>query len=205
MEKSEHITKLAGALVGFQADMENVSKDATNPFYKSGYATLENTISTAKPHLKAHGLAFSQLPSGENELTTILMHESGEYISATARMTPKDATPQGQGSAITYLRRYALSAVLGIATEDDDDGNEASKLNKAPVASKTAPSATKPADPTLRQKQRIVELLKELGREVDKDTVGTVVLKLTKLELIEEAYPQIIDRLTVLADEAHNK
>lgn len=204
MEKSESITKLASALVAFQADMENVSKDATNPFYKSGYATLENIITTAKPHLGKHGLAFAQLPAGDNELTTVLMHESGEYIAATARMTPKDATPQGQGSAITYLRRYALSAALGIATEDDDDGNAASTPKPPAKPPKTGPSTTKIPATVLSQKKRIADLLKEMG-QFDKDTVGDVVFKLTKLELIEEAYPQIIDRLTALADEARNK
>jgi hypothetical protein len=67
-----------------------------------------------------------QIPDG-NGLTTIIMHDSGEWIRATATLTLDKQTPQGQGSAITYMRRYALSAALGIATEDDDGGNEASK------------------------------------------------------------------------------
>src|SRR5215210_9397470 len=127
MEKSESITKLAGALAAFQGEVENVKKDSTNPFFKSKYASLENVISTVKPLLAKNGLSYSQRPSGENELSTILMHLSGEWIGATAKMTPKDSSPQAQGSAMTYMRRYALSALLGLATEDDDDGNEASK------------------------------------------------------------------------------
>lgn len=159
----ENITGIAKALVGFQADMENVTKDATNPFYKSKYATLENILTAAKPHLKKHGLAVVQFPEGDG-LTTMIVHESGEALQATANLHMKDATPQGQGSAITYMRRYALSAALGIATEDDDDGNAASK---APVASKTGlgtqPVQEKGKDPAMvlrAQKDRVMSLLK---------------------------------------------
>jgi hypothetical protein len=166
MEKSESVAKLATALVAFQADMENVTKDGTNPFFKSAYATLENIISTAKPHLKKHGLAFAQFPTFEG-LTTVLLHTSGEYIAVDAKVVIKDATPQGQGSAITYMRRYALSAALGIATEDDDDGNEASKPSQtrhaAPGATKTPPTKS---EATLRleaNKDRLKTLLKYLG------------------------------------------
>lgn len=158
--------KLAKALVGFQADMENVTKDATNPFFKSKYATLEAIITAAKPHLAKHGLAVVQLPYTSG-LKTIIMHESGQSIEATADLYIKDNTPQAQGSAITYMRRYALSAALGIATEDDDDGNEASKPSQPRQA---APQRTKPTDPRkdpavelLAQKDRVVSLLKQLG------------------------------------------
>src|SRR5687768_15786841 len=126
MEKSESIKELATALIGFQANVENVKKDGQNPYFKSKYATLENILDTVKPTPKDFDLSFSQFPDGDG-LTTILMHSSGEYLKATAHMTPKDNSPQGQGSAITYMRRYALSAVLGIATEEDDDGNAASQ------------------------------------------------------------------------------
>jgi hypothetical protein len=113
-------------------------------------------------------ILFSQFPDGDG-LTTMLMHSSGEWLAATSRMTPKDQTPQGQGSAITYLRRYALSSVLGLATEDDDDGNAASK---APVAAKRAPTrpATSPAfvSPAARElaaKTRIVTLVDKLNHD----------------------------------------
>jgi hypothetical protein len=179
--------KLAKALVGFQADMENVTKDATNPFFKSKYATLEAIITAAKPHLKKHGLAVIQFPDGDG-LSTMLLHESGEHLQATANLAIKDHTPQGQGSAITYMRRYALSAALGIATEDDDDGNEASKptqsrqatpqrttgaatrkpvtLNSEQVAQAFTIPTTSRKDPALEllgQKDRVVSLLKQLG------------------------------------------
>lgn len=127
MEKSTTITEIAKALTKFQSKVSLIKKDGKNPFFKSKYATLENVIETIRSPLEETGLSFSQFPSGENELTTMLIHISGEYLQSTVKMSPKENTPQGQGSAITYMRRYALSAVLGLATEEDDDGNEASK------------------------------------------------------------------------------
>jgi hypothetical protein len=165
MQQSAEIKNLADALGKFQKDVENVKKDATNPFFKSKYASLENIIDTVRPPLAKHGLSFSQFPDGAG-LTTILMHSSGEWIQATSSMAAKDQTPQGQGSAITYLRRYALSSVLGLATEDDDDGNAASK---APVASKTAPTAAakppaykSPGVKEIEAKKRIAYLVDQL-------------------------------------------
>lgn len=135
MQKSDSIKNLAEALVKFQSKVEFVTKDSTNPFFKSKYASLEAVISGTRVELTECGLSFSQFPSFEG-LTTILMHTSGEWIAVDAKMIIKDQTPQGQGSAITYMRRYALSSILGIATEDDDDGNEASKPQAKPAASK---------------------------------------------------------------------
>lgn len=136
IEKSPEITELAKALNEFQASVKGVTKDGTNPFFKSKYATLENTIDTIRGSLAKVGLSFTQFPEGENLLVTILMHNSGQYLMGSAQMSPKESTPQAQGSAITYMRRYALSAVLGLATEEDDDGNEATKpQSKTDVAS----------------------------------------------------------------------
>jgi ERF superfamily len=172
MQQSAEIKNLAEALTKFQKDVENVPKDAVNPFFKSKYASLENVIATVRPHLAKHGLSFSQFPDGDG-LTTVLMHSSGEWLQATSKMTPKDATPQGQGSAITYLRRYALSAVLGLATEDDDDGNAASAPAKAPAASKTAP--TKRANPPVYKSPGIKE-------QEAKKRIADLILKLTDEE-----------------------
>lgn len=210
MEHSESIKELAAALSAFQAEVGNVKKDATNPFFKSKYATLENIISTIKPHLRKHGLSYAQFPDGESGLTTIVMHSSGEWIAASVdiRPIPEYAksdekherpyiSPQGQGSAITYARRYALGAALGIATDDDDDGNAASQ-----PAAKAAP--TPKADPHRKQKEQIVSLLKELGKAAAKrEEIMESVYSLTGLELVEEAYDDIISRLFALRDEIH--
>jgi ERF superfamily len=125
MKKSDSIVEISKALIRFHSEVSPVTKDANNPFYKSQYATLDNTLETVKKPLGNAGLSFAQFPD-ENGLTTILMHESGEWIESTYSVPLAKQDPQGAGSAITYMRRYALGAILGLATEIDDDGNTAS-------------------------------------------------------------------------------
>jgi hypothetical protein len=126
MNKSESIKNIAGALLKFHAEVGKISKDAKNPFFKSNYASLSNIQDGIREPLQSAGLVYSQLPSGENELTTILIHAaSGEYMESTYQMTPVKPDPQAKGSAISYARRYALAAILGLNV-DDDDGNKAS-------------------------------------------------------------------------------
>jgi hypothetical protein len=200
----EDITELAKALIGFQADMENVAKEATNPFFKSKYATLEAIITAAKPHLKKHKLAVVQLPSGRG-LETIIVHESGQSIRATADLVIKDETPQGQGSAITYMRRYALSAALCIATEDDD-GNEASRPSQSSHKAAVAPKPTKPTkDPSTElkaAKDRTITLLKllEYDNLKTKAQYEATVLAVTGLELTDANLDPINEKLAALVE-----
>lgn len=126
MTRSPEIANLAKALVKFQKEVKPVKKEANNPFFNSKYADLSSIIETIKEPLAKQGLAYTQFPIGEFGVTTILMHESGEWIEETFSLRPVDLKPQSVGSAITYARRYALGAILGIATEEDDDGNKAS-------------------------------------------------------------------------------
>lgn len=126
MIKSESIQALAKALVTFHVKVDKVNKDSNNPFFKSKYASLSNILDVIDTPLNECGLSILQMPSGEHELTTILLHESGEYIGDTYRMTPTKNDPQGLGSAITYQRRYALGAILSLNIDEDDDGNGAS-------------------------------------------------------------------------------
>ena len=133
MNKSDSIKELANALALFQSEVAIVSKESSNPFFKSKYASLDNIITTIRPTLHKYGLSFAQFPVGDNELETTLIHTSGEWISGRAKISPKDNSPQAQGSAITYMRRYALSAVLGLATEEDDDGNQATRGSTSPA------------------------------------------------------------------------
>lgn len=127
MIKSESIIELSKALVQFHVKVDKVKKDANNPFFKSKYASLSNILDSIDLPLIECGLSIVQMPSGENGLTTMLLHTSGEYIGETYIMTPTKNDPQGLGSAITYQRRYALGAILSLNIDEDDDGNEASK------------------------------------------------------------------------------
>ncbi len=126
MQKSPTIGSLAKALVAFQGKVGKVKKDAKNPFFKSKYASLSNILDVIQTPLAEAGLAISQLPDGDEMLTTILIHaESGEFLESTYNIHAGKKDPQGIGSAITYARRYALGAVLGLNIDEDDDGNAA--------------------------------------------------------------------------------
>lgn len=134
MYKSDSIKNIAKALVKFHEEMGVVYKSETNPFFKSKYADLATILSAIKEPLQKAGLSFSQFPTGENEMTTILMHaDSGEFLEGTFKMTPAKNDPQGQGSVITYQRRYALGAILGLNIDEDDDGNSASAPHEKKV------------------------------------------------------------------------
>jgi hypothetical protein len=130
MNKSDSITELAKALVKFHSQMGKVSKDAKNPFYKNSYASLSNIIEASSKPLNDNGLSIVQMPCNDG-LTTMLVHESGEWISSTSSTPVKDETdPQKLGSAITYARRYALGAILSLNIDEDDDGQKASTVHE---------------------------------------------------------------------------
>lgn len=134
MNKSESIQNLAAALAKFQEEIKNPANSADNPFFKSKYAPLNDVLNLVRPILTKHGLSVLQSPSGDGQniiVTTLLLHSSGEWIETEPLVLKADKpTAQGAGSAITYARRYAISAVLGISSEDDDDGNHATGNDK---------------------------------------------------------------------------
>lgn len=133
--QSTSIVALAKALLKTQGALQPAVKDSTNPFFKSKYADLEAIWNACREALQANGLTVTQFPGysiGDPPfatLTTVLIHESGEWIAGTAGAPLKQPDAQGVGSALTYLRRYALAAVIGVVTEDDD-GNAASRSPK---------------------------------------------------------------------------
>lgn len=129
MKKSESIKNISTALAVFHIKMDVIKKDAKNPFFKSTYASLSNILDAIKIPLAESDLSFSQHPMGENGLSTILMHKSGEWLGSHFTMKPVKNDPQGIGSCITYMRRYALAAILGLNIDEDDDGNQASGNN----------------------------------------------------------------------------
>ena len=117
------------ALAKAQGEIENAKKDTANAYFKSKYADLASVINSAKKALSDNGLSIIQLTDTINDrlvLITQLSHSSGQFIKGHYPITvPKDANSQQIGSALTYARRYAYSAIVGIAQEDDD-GNSAS-------------------------------------------------------------------------------
>ncbi len=149
MLTSQSLELLATSLALAQGELGDATKSSTNPAFKSKYADLAEVLQTIRPTLAKHGLSFVQGtgydPTTKHAtVTTRLMHKSGEFIEdqLTVKVGKDDA--QGLGSAITYGRRYALAAMIGIA-QDDDDGNGAS--TKAPKPSKAESGPAKSADP----------------------------------------------------------
>ena len=125
--KSENIDKLAEALSIVQGELEGAKKESTNPFFKSGYADLHTVIKSSFPYLSKHGLSVSQgneIIAGAVCVTTLLMHNSGQWLRSKIKLPLKDVTSQGVGACVTYGRRYGLSAIVGIA-QYDADGNDA--------------------------------------------------------------------------------
>jgi hypothetical protein len=131
MQHSENINDLAAALAKAQGEVTGALKDSANPFFKSRYADLASCWDACRKPLSENGLAIIQSPEVNDQgltLTTLLTHSTGQWIKNVFRIMPKDDTPQGVGSALTYARRYALTALIGIA-QVDDDGNAASGRN----------------------------------------------------------------------------
>lgn len=175
MNKSESIKELSTALSKFQGEVNNPSNTATNPFFKSKYAPLSEVINVTRPILSKNGLSVVQAPSTDGDsvtITTILMHESGEWIESPALTLKMDkVTAQGAGSAITYARRYAISAILGISSEDDDDGNGV-EPGESPIKTDNKPTENKSEKPLSEaQIKRLYAIGKTAG--YDTDTVNS--------------------------------
>ncbi len=129
--ESPELSKLYGALAKAQGEMDTAKEDAVNPFFKNTYANFESIVKCSRPYLVKQGLAVIQrvmppMTDGRNYLSTRLCHESGQWIESKMLLLPTKADMQGMGSAITYAKRYAYAALIGVTTgEEDDDGNAA--------------------------------------------------------------------------------
>lgn len=135
---SENTSDLFTALSKAQAEIEGAAKDSTNPHFRSKYADLASVWAACKSALTKHGLSVVQVGDSDDPdvagMTTILGHSSGQWIRGRMTMRPVKADPQGLGSCTTYLRRYCLAAMVGVAPEDDD-GNAASSRQETSLPS----------------------------------------------------------------------
>lgn len=169
MNKSESIKEITKALTLFHVKVGDIVKDAKNPFFKSAYATLQNIQDTIREPLIECGLTVSQHPEGEHGLTTILMHESGEWLESHYIMTPVKNDPQGIGSCITYQKRYALVSILNLSVNDpDDDGNHATYGSSTPAQKSPAKSTD--------DKKWLNKDTKEFNAIVQRLALGTVTI-----------------------------
>lgn len=183
---SEATTKLAAALVKAQAEMPAVEPDSTNPHYRSKFVSLGHLLAKVRPVLNRHGVGVVQYPSRDENgptLVTILLHESGERLESEAPLLLPKQDPQGQGSAITYMRRYALAAALGISDQEDDDGNGASEDK----ATKGKPKPAKPATNgkphiSAADAKKLRESVKASGVPVDQVALKLTAIGVSKLD-----------------------
>lgn len=149
MNHSEQLNELAAALSKAQGQIEGAKKDAKNLFFKSSYSTLASVWDACRKPLSDNGLSVTQCPEEADNgiaIETMLLHSSGQWIKSRYTMPVSKLDAQAVGSAITYARRYALSAVVGIAPEDDD-GNAA--------------AAAKTAKPKTEQKEKSLPVLSD--------------------------------------------
>ena len=138
MKQSDSIAKLAKALATVQQHITPVVKDRQNPHFRNNYATLDAIMESVRPLLAGHGLAIVQgggspVSNVDGNIVgaaveTMLVHESGEFITSAIVLPIDKGTPQAVGSAITYGRRYGVAALLALTTEEDDDGNHATAV-----------------------------------------------------------------------------
>lgn len=137
MKTSDTIGKISADLAKAQSVLKNPGKDAVNPHYRNEYLTLGSGLNVIRDTLSKHNIAFIQATRIDGDiliLETRLTHSSGEWLEAEYPVCRFPAKPQEMGSAMTYAKRYALFSFVGIAGEDDDDGNAANNTTvSAPV------------------------------------------------------------------------
>jgi hypothetical protein len=191
MEKSQSISKIALALIMLQSKVDKIRKDSSNPFFNSKYASLSTIQDEIQLPLAETGLCYTQHPESNNSLTTILIHaESGEYMQSTFDIHPAKTDPQSLGSAITYGKRYALVAILGLNIDDDDDANHASGNGAAKAATnttKTGDDAKKWLNPKTPKWDEAIKYLTIDGGSIAKIETNYKLSKENKTKLIEEA------------------
>lgn len=165
---SSELDQLATALAKAQSQIQPAIKDRQNPAFRSNYADLASVWDACRAALASNGLSVSQHPGrledGTVTVTTALMHASGQHIISVAAAMPKDGSAQAAGSVVTYLRRYALAAAVGVAPGDDDDGHAAGTPARCPVRSPRLNSPRLPARSQRRPPRRRAALTRPVRR-----------------------------------------
>ncbi len=177
MYQSEQINELATALAKAQGQMQHAIKDSVNPHFKSKYADLASVIDAIRVPLSENGLSFMQpirIENNVNVLDTILFHTSGQWIKSTVAVnvdgTNRNAI-QAFGAALSYLRRYSLSSLIGIS-QDDDDGNSATQ---ATVTTQVQPKSVQYINEI--QIAWIREGFENLGKDVEKKVMERLLMR----------------------------
>jgi hypothetical protein len=205
-KKSENINELMAALAKAQGKIISAKKDKQNPFFKSSYADLSSVWDACRQALSENGLAIvqtTQYIDSKIEIVTTLGHSSGQWIESCMPLITTKMDPQSIGSALTYYRRYALSAMVGVAaSEEDDDGNSASGRDEPKKSAKMEPIKQPRVDKfkadelakllgecESKYQNQVMAWVKNLGfpslSDIDEDTYGKI--KVGALRKREEA------------------
>jgi hypothetical protein len=189
MDKSENIDQLAMSLVAAQTELKNPPFDSKNPHFKNSYASLASVRDTVTPVLAKHGLAVVQL-LGANEqgptCKTMLVHKSGQFLASVLALPVDRNNAQGYGSAYSYARRYALMAITNVVGEQDDDGNQATKL-ELPKSNSTNRHAT--VEISEEQKLKVADTFKDMKEHLPGDPEEAwLVLENSGLDSDERTY-----------------
>lgn len=189
MNSSPEINELCAALSLAQAKFRPAVKNKTNPHFRSTYADLDSVMEAVREHLASNGLSLiqgvSSTPDRLVRITTRLMHKSGQWIESDLDLRPDKDAIQQIGSAITYGRRYAVSAILGVTADEDDDGNGAQSQQTA----RPAVSPELQARAAAAHAQKTEELKQMVARK------QAFAAKCEELGIQESAWPEIIKRL----------
>ena len=210
--QSAEIGELAKALAAAQQELSPAPKNAKNPGLGNKYADLQSCISTLQAVLPKNGLAFTQtiLPAGENmvSVATMLMHTSGQWVRGICTLPTVGNrgvnAAQAAGSAITYARRYGLSAIVGLVADDDDDGNAAAPSRKQEQAVQKAvreeARVSNPEHPDKKQLAAMFAALRSIG-VTEKEACMTEVQAIigrsiqSSLELTHAEYQRVMREL----------
>ena len=193
MNHSEQINELAEALAKAQGQIEGAKKDSANPFFKSKYADLASVWEACRVQLSSNGLSVTQCPEeSENGIAieTMLLHSSGQWIKSRYTMPVSKLDAQAVGSAITYARRYALSAIIGIAPEDDDGNSAANARPEEKVKNKTE---TLPEYPPERFKENTPDWLTKI--ESKKQTADQIINMISTKYMLSDVQKQSIKNM----------
>lgn len=172
MKMSESITEISKAMAAFQKEVKQPFRDADNPFFNSKYVPLENVVEAIHDIAPKHGLSFVQWAlndeNGRVGVATMLMHESGEFIEFDpVFFEAEKQTPQGYGALITYIKRYSLSAIFGITSDQDDDGNEASQATASKATDKQLDFVTNLIKKNNETREKQIEAFRNLLNDLN--------------------------------------
>lgn len=195
IEQSPTIDKIAPAFVAAQAACNGAKKGSNNPHFKSKYADLSQVWAACEDALEANGLAVVQglgeASDGVMHMDTMLLHTSGQWMRSHASIPLPKGDPQGYGSATTYLRRYALAAMIGIVQEDDDGNAARAPANDSTTARSDPPTrAAKKLDGPYTSPSALKAAYHDLDRDIrgcgDMDELNELLAKPETIALIEQ-------------------